>query len=339
MIDEAKRAQLPFGLPTAFSGAEIISWVGPEVILASDVLPDANRQLAKALERAPKPPPEEEIERARKMWMSRFLTHVIETKLIVVEGRRSLPKEAWGKIEKSFNEQFDKEYLKKMIDSEDCRSRTELDTKLRKQGSSLEALRRQAMENSFAQHWMEEKVKDDHEITHEEMHAYYRAHLASYETPARARWEHLMVRFDKFNTKDEAWQAIAGWGRELQAGAPFTEIATAHSQDFSAEDGGVHSWTNKDSLVSEVLDEALFNLPVGQLSQILEDSRGFHIIRVVERNDLTVTPFTDTQAEIRKKIRDERIGDKRQEYKVKLRKKIPVWNIFEEAAGMAAVAP
>ena len=50
--------------------------------------------------------------------------------------------------------------------------------KLRKQGSSLEALRRQAMENSFAQHWIDEKVKDDHEITHEEMHAYYRAHMA-----------------------------------------------------------------------------------------------------------------------------------------------------------------
>ena len=83
---------------------------------------------------------------------------------MVVEGRRNLPKEAWGKIEKQFNEQFDKEYLPKMIDSEECRSRTELDMKLRKSGSSLEALRRQAIENSFAQHWLDEKIKDDHEI-------------------------------------------------------------------------------------------------------------------------------------------------------------------------------
>ncbi|HEX4142594.1 MAG TPA: peptidyl-prolyl cis-trans isomerase [Pirellulales bacterium] len=336
---EEKHAPVPFGLPTTFGGAEIIAWVGPEVILASDVLPDANRHLQKILERAPQPPPADEIERARKLYMSKFLEHVIDTKLVIVEGRRSLPKEAWGKIEKQFNEQFDKEYLKKMIESEECRSRTELDLKLRKQGSSLEALRRQAMENSFAQHWIDEKVKDDHEITHEEMHAYYRAHMAGYETPARARWEHLMVRFDKFESKEAAWQALAGWGREIQAGAKFSDVATAHSQDISATDGGVHTWTNKDSLVSQVLDNALFTLPVGELSQILEDKRGFHIIRVVERDELTVTPFTDAQPEIKKKIHDERVGDKKQAYKNKLRKKIPVWNIFEEAAGIATVAP
>ena len=125
--------------------------------------------------------------------------------------------------------------------------------------------------------------------------------------------------------------------REIQEGTPFGDLATAHSQDISASDGGMHNWTSKDSLLSEVLDEAIFTLPVGQLSQILEDKRGFHIVRVVERNDLMVTPFTETQPEIRKRIREERVNDKRQEYKNDLRKKIPVWNIFEEAAGLATV--
>ena len=39
-------------------------------------------------------------------------------------------------------------------------------------------------------------------------------------------------------------------------------------------------------------------LPIGQLSQILQDNRGFHIIRVIERNDLTVEPFDVVQAKI-----------------------------------------
>ncbi len=140
-----------------------------------------------------------------------------------------------------------------------------------------------------------------------------------------------MARFDKFNSKDEAWQAIAGWGNQVVAGTAFAEVAQAHSQDVTATDGGVHSWTTKDSLASEVIDEAIFTLPVGQLSQIIEDSRGLHIIRVLERHDLEVTPFTDKQAEIKSKIHEERTADKRQEYKAKLRKKVPVWNIFEEA--------
>jgi PPIC-type PPIASE domain len=329
--EQPKRQSVPFGVPATFSGAEIIAWVGPEPILASDVLPDANRTLQRIMERAPRPPTPEELENARKMYMSKFLERLIETKLVIVEGRRAIPKEAWPKIEKQFNEQFDKEYLPKMLEAEECRSRTELDAKLRKAGSSLDGLKRQSMENSFAGHWLEEKVKDDHEITHEEMHTYYRAHLASYETPAKVRWEHLMARFDKFNSKDEAWQAIAGWGNQVVAGTPFAEVAQAHSQDPSAVDGGVHSWTTKDSLASEVIDDAIFTLPVGQLSQIIEDSRGFHIIRILERHDLEVSPFTDKQAEIKSKIHEERTADKRQEYKAKLRKKVPVWNIFEDA--------
>ncbi len=333
--EQVKSAQVPVRPVRRRSArAEIIARVGPEVILASDVLPDANRHLQKILERAPQAPPAEEVERARKLYMSKFLEHIIDTKLVIVEGRRNLPKEAWGKIEKQFNEQFDKEYLKKMIDSEDCRSRTELDIKLRKHGSSLEGLRHQAMENSFAQHWIDEKVRDDHEITHEEMHAYYQAHHAEYESPAKVRWEHLMARFDKFDSKEKAWQAIAGWGNQVvRPAAPFTEVAEAHSQDVSASDGGVHSWTNKDSLVSEVLDEAIFNLPVGQLSQIIEDKRGFHIIRVLERRRFPGhSVYRHAGRDQEAKIREDRVADKRQEYKAKLRdRKIPVWNIFEEA--------
>ena len=60
LAPEEKHAAVPFGLPTTFGGQEIIAWVGPEVILASDVLPDANRVLQKVLERAPQPPTAED---------------------------------------------------------------------------------------------------------------------------------------------------------------------------------------------------------------------------------------------------------------------------------------
>ena len=51
-----------------------------------------------------------------------------------------------------------------------------------------------------------------------------------------------------------------------------------------------------------------------------------------------VTPFTDTQAEIRKKIRDERVNDSRRNTWTSSAR-FPFGNIFEEAAGVAAVTP
>jgi parvulin-like peptidyl-prolyl isomerase len=69
---------------------------------------------------------------------------------------------------------------------------------------------------------------------------------------------------------------------------------------------------------------------VGQLSAILEDERGFHIIRVVERQDLQRKPFGEMQAEIKKRIKEEREGEASKKYVAELRKKTPVWTIFDD---------
>ena len=132
-----------------------------------------------------------------------------------------------------------------------------------------------------------------------------------------------MARFDKFPNKAAAYQAIADWGNQILNGAPLANVAKDHSQDLSAVDGGVHPWTNEGSLRSEILDRALFDLPADRLSQIIEDDRGFHIVRVIEREDTTCRPFTDVQGEIRKKIREERTADRRNEYLEKLRAQDP----------------
>ena len=50
-------------LPDTFEGSEIIARVGSEEILASDVLPDANRYLEGAIKRAAQPPSADGIER------------------------------------------------------------------------------------------------------------------------------------------------------------------------------------------------------------------------------------------------------------------------------------
>ncbi len=144
----------PAGPPATFTGAEIIALVGPEVILANDVLPDANSVLEHSLQRSATAQGNafttpESIVNLRKAHMAIFLERLIEIKLVVVEGRRLIPKEAWSKIEKQFNAQFDKDYLPKLLDEEQCKSRSELDRKLRKSGGSLMGVKRQSNGSQF----------------------------------------------------------------------------------------------------------------------------------------------------------------------------------------------
>ena len=99
---------------------------------------------------------------------------------------------------------------------------------------------------------------------------------------------------------------------------------------MSAEDGGVHDWASKDSLRSVVLDKALFSLPVGALSQIIEDEDGLHIVRVIEREVAKRAPFTEVQSEIKKSLKDGGKENRQGDYLAKLREQTPVTTIFDE---------
>jgi hypothetical protein len=89
-------------------------------------------------------------------------------------------------------------------------------------------------------------------------------------------------------------------------------------------------WTTKGSLVSKVVDNALFTMPVGCLSPILADDRGFQIVRVIERKEAGRVPFLEAQVEIRKKIRTDRSATAIQDYVDRITEKAQVWNSFDD---------
>ena len=74
---------------------------------------------------------------------------------------------------------------------------------------------------------------------------------------------------------------------------------------------------------------ALFPLPTEELSDILEDETGFHIIRVLEREEAGKVPFTKAQVEIRDKIKEQRQEEKVKTYIERLKRETYVWNYFE----------
>ena len=78
---------------------------------------------------------------------------------------------------------------------------------------------------------------------------------------------------------------------------PLAAVARADSDGRTAAAGGLRDWTTKGSLAAEELDRALFGLPIGQLSPILESDTGYHIVRVIDRQEATRTSFPEAQDE------------------------------------------
>jgi parvulin-like peptidyl-prolyl isomerase len=186
--------------------------------------------------------------------------------------------------------------------------------------------------------WMHEKTKDDREINYLDLVDYYEKNRESFHVHAKSRWQQITISFAKHPEKAEAWRTLAAIGQQLQQGASFEALARQHSEGFTADKGGQRDWTTKGSLVSTTLDEAIFHLPVGALSQILEDRDGFHIVRVQERTEDGYTPFSQAQDAARDAIKKSRENEKRDEFLAQLKKKYPVTTIFDEQAAAGEVS-
>ena len=133
-------------------------------------------------------------------------------------------------------------------------------------------------------------------------------------------------------------------GNEILAGKPLADVARARSEGPTASQGGLFDWTNEGSLASKRLDEAIFSLPVGQLSAIIEDEPSpnladqgaLHIVRVVERKEAGRTPFLEAQVGIRETLVAERQRKATDDYLGKLRERTPVWSVFDADSGGTA---
>jgi hypothetical protein len=321
-----------------FKPSQIIAWVGDQPIQVGDVMPMVEQIMAPHLaELDPKVVEQQkaQIDQQKDKLMKQALDSSIQTKLLYLDFLRTIPadkkKEMLPKITSRAEEQFLEKQLPDAMKKAKVETQAELDAKLREYGSSLERQKQSFVERALGQSVLSQKVNYEPEITHQAMLDYYYAHVQDYELPARARWEKLTVRFDRFASKQEAWAALGNMGNEILRGAPLQAVAQRQSQGIDATEGGYHDWTNSGSLASETLDQAIFTLPVGRLSDRLEDNEGFHIVRVIERTEAGRVPFEQAQVDIKETLRKEHIKSQITAYVAKLKQEIPVWNSLEVA--------
>ena len=314
--------------------AVILARVGPLLILAGEI----NASVNEVVDRNKDKIPPDQIELQRKLLIKQRLMQKIETVLVYLDAKRTIPAEGFPQIEESLAKQFETVGVKDLMKRAKVKTRAEMDEKLRGLGTSLEREKRNFMQSMLAKQWIREQINFDEEVTHHQMQDWYQQHLAEFEKPARARWEELKVSFSSHSSRREAYAAMVSMGNRVQQGVPLAQVAAAESDGATSDDGGRQDWMAKGSLACEELDRALFGLPVGQLSPIIESDSAFYIIRVTQREEAARTPFREAQTEIRDKIRQQRIREQLQAYITRLKQQTPVWTIFDAEEKAAQIS-
>ncbi len=314
-----------------YERATLLARVGSDVILAGELLGAANEILGEMKDRIP--PGEEE--RYKQMIIKQLLRRRLEAKLIYQDAARTIPRESLDRFREELSKEFEEREVPRRLKSLGLNSRQQLEQQLQSLGSSLEQEKNAFIESVIARQWLQQRKEEKPQavtaVDPEELLEYYRSHLPEFERPGWALWEQLMIRKRPDRPDAVSRNLLASLGNRVLAGEPFADVARSGSEGPTAAQGGVRERTVQGSLRSQVLDEAIFRLPVGQLSPILEDESGFHIVRVVQREDARRIPFEEAQSEIRERLRKQREQKKIVEYLDKLRREIPVWTVYDSA--------
>jgi len=123
-------------------------------------------------------------------------------------------------------------------------------------------------------------------VTEDEINNYLqRSRLDSSNTKTRLR--HILITLPESATtaqRQEARNEIDSIAKRLQTGEAFDQLAVRFSKGSKALQGGDLGWLQQEQLPT-FFSEALQDLDIGEVSQVITSPSGFHLIKLVNRVD------------------------------------------------------
>ena len=185
----------------------------------------------------------------------------------------------------------------------------QFEVSLRKLNLTREGLASQIRRGIAIQALIEARFKEGLKIREQELRAHYELHSDEYAQPPRIHLKHILVKPGETVTSSGAVPArtrIEGLRRRIVAGEDFSLVARESDDTSSREKGGDLGFFVPGQL-EKGMDTVAFSMAVGQVSDVVEDRFGLHLLMVTERAARTVPPFEDVRERVERQVRQERL--------------------------------
>jgi len=244
--------------------------------------------------------PEEEIEKIISDFETSGLERLIEDRLIVHEAKRKgleiRPKIVDDKLQ---------EIRKKYPSEEDFVNALMAD------GLTITDLRNKIIEQFQIKYIIEIEVRSKIFVNPQEVTDYYATHKDEFRHPMRINLDSIFIKFN--NDKQNAQQKAQETHSKIKAGVDFKEVAKNYSDSPSI---GI---VKKGDLLPG-LEEAVYNLNIGEVTQPLQTENGIFIFKVLGKSPEESIPLEDVKQEITNKIFQKKFKERYQEWLEKLKK-------------------
>ncbi|MDP3789614.1 MAG: peptidyl-prolyl cis-trans isomerase [Candidatus Omnitrophota bacterium] len=226
-----------------------------------------------------------------------IMDQLIQDKLILSEAKKAGIKADDDEVDARVNK-----IIKEKFDSSEEKFREMLAIQNISLNEMRDALRNEIIKSKIVR----EKVGYKVTITPSEVRQYYDQHIAEFVEPEKAEVLNILVR-KKEGGEEKAKELIRKVKALLDAGQDFEAAAKKYSEGPNAKGGGNMGLIKRGEMMTEI-DGAIFSIPAGSVSDIVETPIGYHIFKVTQIVPARSKDFDSAKAEIEDTIYQKKIN-------------------------------
>ena len=286
-------------LPSAIAATQledrIVAVVNTDLIMQSDV----KRELAPEQERIRQQYHGEELGQRLKMAEYMALTKMIERRLQLQEAKAKSVDVSDQEVKQAIQQMMQQG---EKVDEKDPLS-------LRNVRDQLTLLK-----------VVDHEVRSGVMVGEAEMKRYYKEHQARFALPEEYTLSQILIQPRSADGAAEALEKARIVMTELKRGEKFDDDALRYSDGPNASRGGRIGLVRQGELLPAI-ERAIAQLVPGGISEIIETSEGYHIVRVDERTPKQFRPFDEVKFEIQGLVFQQKSEDVFQSWLVNLKNK------------------
>jgi parvulin-like peptidyl-prolyl isomerase len=242
--------------------------------------------------------------------LNQALNQLIDREVVLQDAIAKLTRGPGGKfldkLKDAAHKEFEQQWLRRMMKGNNIKSEEEFKNFLRAHQMSLEMIRRQWERNfmtmEYARHLIEPHLA---RIGHTQIVEYYEKHPEQFQVPETIKWQDLFVAAGQHPSRDAARQFAETLAARARQGEDFVRLVNVFDNGDSRFRNGAGIGSKRGEIKPPEAEPVLFGLPDGGVA-LVELPTGYHIVRVVKRQEAGPVPFDEkTQKRIKDKLRGE----------------------------------
>ena len=199
-------------------------------------------------------------------------------------------------------------------------SSQEFKSALASQGLTVVDLKEKYREQLIKEKMVNREVRSRVSVTPIEIALFYEKNEDDFNLPAQVKVMTIMIRKSEADPESntDSLKKIKMIELKIAEGEDFAKLAREYSQDPSAVDGGDMGYIGKGQMMKKI-DEVIFSLQPGEISETIETPVGYHVFKIVEVKEAGAESFDEARMQIENYLFQEKAKERFDEWMTNLK--------------------